>query len=201
MSELKTLPIFKMVLSDDENSGIKAIALVNEPAIGMKWDVFNKDTHKFQADTDKRIVSGAAMVAGMSIYRRHDTYGEYNAVFDAETIRALVYKFFKEQRGNKVNEMHDSNKMIEEGVYMIESFIIDRERGINPPKGHEYMTNGSWFTSYKIDNDDIWNNKVKTGEFQGFSIEGMFEPIEQLLSSKYDSIVTELELIKQHLSK
>tara|TARA_R110000803_G_scaffold136142_5_gene203126 strand:+ start:188 stop:790 length:603 start_codon:yes stop_codon:yes gene_type:complete len=200
MSDIKTLPIFKMVLSDSDDSGIKAIALVDEPAINMKWDVYNKESHKFQADTDKRIVSGAAMVAGMSIYRRHETYGEYNAVFDATTIRALVEKYFKEQRGNQVNRMHNSDDMVD-GVYMIESFLIDRERGVNPPTGHEYMTDGSWFTSYKIDNDKVWNEDVKTGKFQGFSIEGLFEPVHQELKSQYDVIIKDLELIKQHYIK
>jgi len=27
----------------------------------------------------------------------------------------------------------------------------------------------------KVDNDDIWNNYIKTGELRGFSIDGMVE--------------------------
>ena len=37
----------------------------------------------------------------------------------------------------------------------------------------EHVTNGSWFGSYAIDNDDVWQ-KVKDGTFNGFSVEGYF---------------------------
>ena len=188
------LPIYEMKLS--EQGGIDAIAFVDTPAIGMKFDYFNGVNQQFTADSEQRVVSGAAMVAGMSIYRRDETIGEYYAVFSAETIKSLVQKYFKSNKGNVVNKMHDSNQMVD-GVYMFESFIIDRARGISPPKGHEYATDGSWFVSYKIDNDDVWENDVKTNKFKGFSIEGMFEPIHQAMGKQTTDIEGELEKIKQ----
>jgi hypothetical protein len=33
---------------------------------------------------------------------------------------------------------------------------------------------GTWMGTFKVDNEDIWNNYVKTGEVKGFSIEGLF---------------------------
>jgi len=33
---------------------------------------------------------------------------------------------------------------------------------------------GTWMGSVKVDNDDIWNDYVKTGKVKGFSIEGYF---------------------------
>ena len=75
------------------------------------------------------------------------------------------------QYQNNVNLMHDA---IVDGVFEIESYIIDRDRGIMPPKGFEDVADGSWFLSYYIENEDVWQ-KVKSGEFKGFSIEGFFD--------------------------
>ena len=33
---------------------------------------------------------------------------------------------------------------------------------------------GSWVGSVKVDNDEVWNDYVKTGKVKGFSIEGYF---------------------------
>ena len=33
---------------------------------------------------------------------------------------------------------------------------------------------GTWMGTVKVDNDDVWNNYVKTGKVKGFSIEGSF---------------------------
>ena len=30
-------------------------------------------------------------------------------------------------------------------------------------------------SDFKIDNDEVWNEFIKTGEFKGFSVEGMFD--------------------------
>ena len=61
---------------------------------------------------------------------------------------------------------------------MFESFIVDERRGISAPKGFDNATQGSWFGSYKVDNQEVWN-KIKAGEFLGFSVEGMFDLVYQ----------------------
>ena len=63
-----------------------------------------------------------------------------------------------------------------DGVYMFESFITDSSRGIMPPKGYPKVNEGSWFASYKIENEEVWKS-VLDGTFKGFSVEGMFNKI------------------------
>ena len=48
-----------------------------------------------------------------------------------------------------------------------------------PPKGYEDVADGSWFVSYLIDNEDVWQ-RVKSGEFKGFSVEGVFDFVSEL---------------------
>jgi hypothetical protein len=120
-------------------------------------------------DEEQRIVTGPLMIADLPIYRR-DEDGEYYVVFSAEEIKKIVQRFFKKGYQAKVNIEH--GKPVDD-VYMYESYIVDRDKGVMPPKGFEDISNGSWFGSYKVDNDKIWE-EVKAGTFKGFSIEGMF---------------------------
>ena len=52
-------------------------------------------------------------------------------------------------------------------------------------------TKGSWAVSMRIENDDLWN-KIKDGDYLGFSIEGMFSE-EEKLSNEEINILSEIE--------
>ena len=121
-------------------------------------------------DEEQKIVSGPLMIADLPIYRR-DEEGEYYVMFTKDQIKKIVQRFFKKGYQAKVNIEHGKPA---EGVYMFESYIIDRERGVNPPKGFEDVANGSWFGSFKVENEGLWQ-KVKDGTFKGFSVEGLFK--------------------------
>ena len=158
-----------------------------------KWENKGQKMSKFKADKEKRIISGPLMVADLPIYRR-DEQGEYYGLFKAEDIYNIRNKFFKNNNSKEVNQMHDPNQMVD-GVYMIESFIIDSKRGINSPNGYK-LTDGSWFGSYKVDNQEVWDKFIKTGEFKGFSVEGVFNTI-KIDSKPLDLIEQIIEIIKQ----
>jgi hypothetical protein len=134
-----------------------------------KWD---KKSFSFKT-TDKQIISGAAMIPDKPIYRRGKNGEEYNVVFSKETIQKIVERYFKNQYGTNFNLQHKKN-MLADGVYLIESFIIDSERGIKTPEGFDELPDGSWFISCKVDNEEIWNDYIKSGKFKGFSVEGLF---------------------------
>ena len=147
-------------------------------------------------DEEQRIVTGPLMIADLPIYRR-DEDGEYYVVFSAEEIKKIVQRFFKKGYQAKVNIEH--GKPIED-VFMFESYIVDRDKGVMPPKGFEDISNGSWFGSYKVDNDKIWD-EVKAGTFKGFSIEGMFKyqktqqtiTEEEVMMEKVINILSQIE--------
>jgi hypothetical protein len=121
-------------------------------------------------DEDQRIVSGPLMIADMPIYRRDEDGHEYYVMFTKEEIKKIAQRFFKKGYQAKVNIEHGKQA---EGVYMFESYLIDRERGVYPPKGFEDSSEGSWFVSYKFDNKELWKG-VKNGDFKGLSVEGLF---------------------------
>ena len=167
------LPIYQLEISDDLNDGAEVdfVALVDRPAIERNFLKFNEAKASFAIQSeDKRIVSGALMLADTPIYR-NDSNGEYYVTFTKATIEKIAQKFFKKGYQSNVNLMHDGDKQVE-GVTMFESFIVDSTRGIQAMKGFEDAPEGSWFGSFKVENDEVWN-KIKSGEFKGFSVEGI----------------------------
>lgn len=180
------LPIFKIFI-DDNVEGVQKISLVHSPAVESNFLAFNEEnkdvkSFKFEADEEQRIVFGCAIRADFAIYRRDDTHGEYYVVFDKETIKDIVEKFAKNGNFNNVNLNHKDDT---DGVYMTQMFIKDSTKGINP-EGFEDIEDGSLFTAFKVENDDVWQ-KAKEGEFAGFSIEGIFKLSEVPVGEKMEA--------------
>lgn len=171
----KKLPIYRMTINEGDESGVTFVALVDEPAIERNWFAFSKQKEfKFQADPERRIITGALMVADLPIYRNIPKMGEFYVTFPPSEIEKIVQKFFRSGNTSNVNMMHNENAKVP-GVYMFESFIVDSKRGIKAPEGFTGITEGSWIGSYKVDNDEVWDNFIKTGEFKGYSVEGNFD--------------------------
>jgi hypothetical protein len=172
------LPIYRLDINEfDEETGIEFVSLVESPAVERDFQAFNTTQRFAIQDEEKRIVSGVAMIADMPIYRRDAVRGEYYVVFDKESIFKIAKKWARSNKYDAVNEHHE--KPINDGVSLFESYLVDRERGVMPPKGYEDVADGSWFVSYLIDNDEVWA-KVKSGEFKGFSVEGVFDFVSEL---------------------
>ena len=139
-----------------------------------KWDnKGNFGSAKFNTNLEKRIISGPLMVADMPIYRNDQEFGEYYAVFNAATIEKIAIKYYQKGFQSNVNLMHDGGSIVE-GATMFESWIVDRANGKMPMKNYEDIADGSWFGSFKVNNDTVWN-MVKDGLIKGFSVEGLFQ--------------------------
>lgn len=164
------LPIYNIILG--EADGIQIMSLVDSPAVECDFLKFDKETHKikFSVNEEQHIVFGVALRADYPIYRYSERLGEYYVVFTKETIKQLYEKFMTD--GSVLNVNLNHNKMTD-GVTLIQSFIKDTEKGINPV-GFEDVADGSWFCAYKINNEEVWES-VKKGDFNGFSVEGNFE--------------------------
>jgi len=195
------LPIYQLEISEDLNDDVEVdfVALVDRPAIERDFLKFKEAKANFVIQSeDRRIVSGALMLADTPIYR-NDQNGEYYVTFTKDTIEKIAQKFFKKGYQSNVNLMHDEALAVE-GVTMYESFIVDSSRGVMAMKGFEDAPEGSWFGSFKVENESVWN-KIKSGEFKGFSVEGIFnykkekQPI-SVEESLWSEICSILEQVK-----
>lgn len=175
---MEKIEVFELVIDTDDESGVTAIALVDQPAIESNWMAFSKQSeYKFNIkDEEKRIIEGYFMVADLLIPRIGENGEKFFVKFSAKTIEQIREKQSRLGLNNNFNLMHDP-RQIAEGVYMLDNLIIDNERGKVAPKEFEKVPNGSLWGSAKVDNDEIWNS-IKAGEFKGFSVEGMFKQLE-----------------------
>ena len=169
---------------DDGLTGISAISLVESPAVEKDFLCFSKEkeTVKLNFDNAKRVISGVVCLADTPIYRYNEKYGEYYVVFSKETIQKMVEKFAKMDLFKSVNLQHDDTKFVD-GIYMFESYIINKERGINPVEFSD-IPDGSWIASYKVENDELWGEIVNGNKLNGFSLQGLFELEEKFTEQK-----------------
>lgn len=160
-------------------TGVDYVALVDDPAIIRTWQAFNSQTShfKFFEQGDRRIVMGPLMIPNMPIYRNDEVHGEHYVMYSKDAIEKIVRKFFRQKNTGNVNLMHQPSATLSD-VYMIESWVTDSTRGIHPPDGMNNYPEGTWFGTYRIENDSVWN-EVKAGTFKGFSVEGFFQYAQQ----------------------
>lgn len=199
----RQLPIYNLEILSDVESDMEVdyVALVDRPAIDKNFLAFKDHTKQMSfaiQNEDERIITGALMLADKPIYRNDDN-GEYYVVFTKDTIKQIAQKFFAKGYQSNVNLMHDSGQRLD-GLVMFESWITDSKRGIMPMKGFEDVADGSWFGSFKVNNDEVWQ-MIKDGMVKGFSVEGLFsykkadiqaDQVQQLWS-QIQEILTDLD--------
>jgi hypothetical protein len=172
------LPIIELTLEELEQ-GIDATALVENPAIQRNWMAFKEHKDfKFKTHSeDKRILAGALMVADFPMYRNMNGK-EFFVKFSSETIEQLADRMVLNNKLTAFNFEHDAKKELAD-MHIQQFFIINTELGVNTPMGFEELPNGSLFAFVKVNNEQVWNDYVKTGIVKGFSIEGNFATKEE----------------------
>ena len=172
MFTLGGLPVYDALVPDEE-TGMLKISLVDIPAVMSDFLVFNAEK-EFQMysiqDEEKRLVYGVVARANYPILRISPKIGKYYIVFKPETIRVMAEKYLAESRQNDVSTMHTTDV---EGVQMVQYFIKDSARGVNP-EGFADIADGSLFAEFHILNDKVWA-AIKAGTYNGFSLEGVFD--------------------------
>ena len=157
------------------SKGVFAISLVHSPATEEFFVAMSKQDKLVtlaKVDEEKRILMGLVLQPNQLIYRVDEDGNEFEMFFSEETIRDFSQNFF--QSGFQLNSKLEHDTPIS-GVTFTESWLVaDPKKDKSAAFGLEYPE-GSWLVSMKVDNDDIWNNYIKTGELRGFSIDGMVE--------------------------
>ena len=167
------LPIKKAIIDvEDSEMGLKTVSLVSDPAIQINWIKFNKQSEIKLAiqNEDKRIIFTPVLIPNQLIYR-NIAGEEFNLMFDKETIELVEQKWVKDNLSSAVDIEH-SSKLIE-GVTFFESVLLNNER-FATAKGFEGLPEGTWFLTGKVESDDVWT-KIKSGEVNGVSIDGLFK--------------------------
>jgi hypothetical protein len=162
--------LIELIIDDKEDmQGVEAISVVESPAIESDFVALKSEEIKLaEISKEKRILM--------------------------DTVVKASQLFLK--NGNQGNSTLEHSKVIE-GLTVVESWIVE---DLTKDKSALYNLNvplGTWMASIKVDNDEIWNDYVKTGKVKGFSLEGHFA--DQLEKKKELSkvLIEEEELIEK----
>lgn len=172
------MKIYRVTYDDQPDWGLLAISLVDFPAVEKNFLKFCEEPKRQQvrlkADDEQHVITGVALLADTPIYRRNKELGEYYIVFEKDTIRQLVEKYSKDGLLNVIDLQHDRDTYSTSQCVMIESYFIDKERGIVPEEFKD-VTDGSWVVSFKVTDDDLWKQIKESdggeGGLNGFSVE------------------------------
>jgi hypothetical protein len=167
------MQVIELILDEGEDAtGVFAISIVEEPAIESNFIALSKadKVELAEVDTEKRLLMGAALIPNKMIYRR-DGDDEFNVFFSKSTIRKVSELFFKNHAQSESTLEHE---MKLQGLTVVESWIVEDTKRDKTAVHNLSVPVGSWMVSVKVDNDDIWQEFVKTGKVKGFSIEGYF---------------------------
>ena len=166
------MQLYEILIDDKDSTGVNIISLVNTPAIDELFVKMNSVEAKLQLSDEKQIVLGAVLVPDKLIYRERLKDGkleQFNIVFRKETIEQIAMKFLNSNNVSNVDVEH--NEILLNNVNIVSSYILSDDLKDNR---FNHLPNGSWIVAYKIEDKELWNSKIKTGEVKGFSIDGFF---------------------------
>ena len=167
------MKIYRVTITDSDELGMNAISLVEFPAVEVDFLAFNKeDQMNFtQFNDEKREITGVVCLADTPILRKNEQLGIHAIVFEKDMIKQMMLRYFKNGLNNQVNIEHQGPMI--EGLTMIESYVKDSERNIAPVEFKD-VPDGSWIATFKVENDEIWNQIKEEHTLRGFSLQGYF---------------------------
>lgn len=195
----RTLPLYRIVVKEDDDLGVDKTSLVDYPAVESNFLTFGEDKVKLSfkvEDESEHKLLGVVLRADYPIYRIGPSGYEYAIVFDKETIEVIAKKMMKSGNVNNFGLDHETDT---DGVEIVELFIKDSSKGISP-KGFEDVEEGSLFAVAHVTDEGVWAS-IMSGERNGFSVE-IYSEIEEMglvemdFSKPKSKIETINELIK-----
>jgi len=166
------MKIIELILDEEQDDiGVDAISIVESPAIESDFVALkNQEIKLAEVDKEKKILMGALLIPNKPIYRNGGE-GEYYIYFSKDTIVKASQMFL--QNGKQSNSTLEHNQALN-GLTLVESWIIEDKVHDKSVRYGMDLPLGTWMGSVKVNNEDVWNEYVKTNKVKGFSIEGYF---------------------------
>jgi hypothetical protein len=183
------MKLYELQIEDAEDE-VFAISFVESPAIEMDWIAFGKEETLFAAvDNEQRMLIGPILIPDKKILRIDGEGQPYNVFLSKDTVKKVAQNYLMKRYNDKATLEHDTP--INGKVHLVESWIkegkLDKSNvyGLNVPEG-------AWMGMFKVADEKIWKDYVKTGKVKGFSIEGLFSH-NLIQASKEDILLKDIE--------
>ena len=166
------MKIVELILDENqEESGIEAISIVENPAIEEDFVALKSNEVKLaEIDKEKKILMGALLIPNKPIYRNNGE-DEYYIYFSKDTVLKASQMYLT--KGNQNNSTLEHQHSLS-GLSLVESWLVEDEVHDKSRKYGMNVPVGTWMGAVKVNNDEVCNDYVKTGKVKGFSIEGYF---------------------------
>ena len=188
--------IIELILDEEqEDAGVEAISIVESPAIEEDFVALKSNEIKLaEISKDKKLLMGALLVPNKPIYRKTGK-DEYYIYFSKDTISKASQLYLRNgnQNNSTLEHQHELN-----GLTLVESWIVEDKI---KDKSNLYNLNvpvGTWMGTVKVNNDEVWNEYVKTNKVKGFSIEGYFA---DKMESPNESVEEKMEIENSKILK
>ena len=161
------MKIVELVIDElDELAGIEAISVVENPAIEEDFIALkNQEEIKLaELDKEKKILLGPLLIPNKPIFRKSGD-DEYYIYFSRETVRKASEGFL--MKGNQSKSTLEHQHSIK-GLTLVESWLVEDEVHDKSRKYGMDVPVGTWMGAIKVNNDEVWNEYVKTGKVKGF---------------------------------
>ena len=198
--------IVELILDEDQEIGVEAISVVENPAIEEDFIALKSQEFKLaEVDKERRILMGALLIPNKPIYRKNGE-DEYYIYFSKDTVSKASQMYL--MQGNQNNATMEHQYALS-GLSLVESWLVEDKVHDKSVKYGMDLPLGSWVGSVKVNNDEVWNSFVKKGIVKGFSIEGFFadrmerpkEEIKEDLSKEDIQVQQIIDIIKEHDGK
>ena len=119
------MKIIELILDEDqEETGVEAISIVENPAIESDFIALKDQEIKLaKVDEDKKILMGALLIPNKPIYRKGDE-GDYYIYFSKDTVQKASQLYL--QNGYQHNSTLEHNETLQ-GLTLVESWIVADE--------------------------------------------------------------------------
>ena len=198
--------IVELILDEDQEIGVEAISVVENPAIEEDFVALKSQEFKLaEVDKERRILMGALLIPNKPIYRQNGK-DEYYIYFSKDTVSKASQMYL--MQGNQNNATMEHQYEIN-GLSLVESWLVEDKVHDKSVKYGMDLPLGTWVGSVKVNNDKIWNEFVLTKKVKAFSIEGYFadrmdrpkEEIKEDLSKEDLQVQQIIDIIKEHDAK
>lgn len=174
----KSLEEYEFVFDENIMAGVYGITVTTAPANGVQAFFFNEDKPSLidvkMSNEEKRLVTSVVLIPNKRLYRNDVNGAGAGFVYFTEDVIEKVQQNFAKTKSNHNSTLNHIDKL--EGVYFTESWIVtdpmnDKANALGFKQ--EDIPKGSWIATMKVENDDLWNDYIKTGIIKGFSIDAL----------------------------
>ena len=178
------LDVYELIIDETTDDEVFALSLVSEPAIQSNFMYLNKQGKKIEVkfasiDDEKRLIVGPILIPDIKILRQDSPKEKpYEVFFSKDTVKQAAQKYLADNHTNDITIEHEKPV---DGVSLVESWIVESSVYDKSKMYGLNLKPGTWAGVFKVNNQEVWD-MVKSGDYKGISLEGIFSHFKTNLS-------------------